>query len=99
VEIVSTAARTRGSVTLDELPWDGLRSVRLRRGRQADFVLQTHEGPSIVPLRQAPEGFIERIQALEGFDNAALVAGLARPVGEAEFICWRAPRRRRRAAG
>jgi len=87
---VSTAARTGRSVTLDELPWDRLSSVRLRSGSQADFVLQSKDGRRVVPLPVAPEGFIERLQKLEGFDNAALVAGLARPGVEAEFICWRA---------
>jgi len=87
---VSTAARTGRSVTLDELPWDRLRSVRLRSGLQADFVLQSKGGRRVVPLPYAPEGFIERLQKLDGFDNGALVAGLARPGVEAEFICWRA---------
>ena len=87
---MSTAARTGGSVTLEELPWDRLSSVRLRGGRSADFVLQSSDGRSVVPLTLAPDGFIERLQELEGFDNGALIAGLARPGAEAEFICWRA---------
>jgi hypothetical protein len=43
----------------------------------------------VVPLEAAPEGFIERLQSLDGFDNMALVSALARP-RDAEFICWRA---------
>jgi hypothetical protein len=46
-----------------------------------------------VPLQKAPDGLIDRLQALDGFDNSALVAGLAHPRAEAEFICWRAPGR------
>jgi hypothetical protein len=86
---VSTAARTRESVALDELPWNRLRSVRLRGGRQAEFVLQASKGSSVVPIDSAPEGFIERLQALEGFNNMALLSALSRP-RDAEFICWRA---------
>jgi hypothetical protein len=87
---VTTAARTGGRVTLDELPWASVRSVRLRSGHKPDFVLQGPGGRSVVPLQLAPEGFIERLQQLDGFDNGALVAGLARPGRKAEFICWRA---------
>ena len=90
--MVSTAARMRGSVALEELPWERLRMVRLRGGPAPDFVLQARSGREIVSLQQAPEGFLDRLQGLDGFDNGALVAGLSRPGAEADFICWRAPR-------
>ena len=86
---MTTAARTRGSVALDELPWERLRTVRLRSGDQPDFILQGREERAEVPLRLAPDGFLERLQQLEGFDNSVMVAGLARPGVEAEFVCWR----------
>jgi hypothetical protein len=91
---VTTAARTAGSVTLADFPWQRLRRVQLRGGRQARFVLQGKDDRCVVPVRQAPDGLIERLQGLDGFDNSALIAGLAHPRAEAEFICWRAPRSR-----
>jgi hypothetical protein len=100
VEIVSTAARTPGRVTVDsygvraqsgEVSWGELRSIRLRDG--SDFVLKSRGGRCVVPLRLAPDGFLEQLQALPGFDNGALVSALARPV-QAEFLCWRRPRGR-----
>ena len=89
MDTVTTAARTRGSVALDALPWERLRTVRLRSGDQPDFVLQARGERAEVPLRLAPDGFLERLQQLEGFDNSVMVAGLARPGVEAEFVCWR----------
>jgi hypothetical protein len=91
---VTTAARTGGSVTLADFPWQRLRRVQLRGGRKARFVLQAKDERCVVPVVAAPDNLIDRLQALDGFDNSALVAGLAHPRAEAEFICWRAPRRR-----
>jgi hypothetical protein len=44
----------------------------------------------VVLVRDAPDDLIGRLQALDGFDNSALIAGLAHPRAEAEFVCWRA---------
>lgn len=91
---MTTAARTGGSVNLGDFPWEGLRRVQLQGGPQAGFVLQGRKTRCRVPVKRAPEGFIQRLQALDGFDNSALIAGLAHPRAEAEFICWRAPKPR-----
>jgi hypothetical protein len=64
----------------------GLRMVRIRNGRE--FVLQTLGGRRLVPLSEAPPGFLEELQELPGFDNGALVSALARP-RDAEHVCWR----------
>ncbi len=53
-------------------------------------MLQARDGRCVVPLRAAPDGFIERLQGLPGFDNGALVSGLGW-MAEADFVCWRAP--------
>ena len=87
---MTTAARTGGSVTLGEFPWQRLRRVQLRGGRKARFVLQAKDARCVIPLWEAPDDLIDRLQSLDGFDNSALVAGLAHPRAEAEFICWRA---------
>ena len=57
-------------------------------------MLQAKHERCVIPLREAPDDLIDRLQDLDGFDNSALVAGLAHPRAEAEFICWRAPRSR-----
>jgi hypothetical protein len=96
VETVSTAARTPGRVTVDSrgvrgedgrVSWDDLRTVRIRDG--ADFVLRSRDGRCVVPVWRAPDGFLERLQELPGFDNGALVSALARP-RDVEHVCWRA---------
>jgi hypothetical protein len=89
---VTTAARTGRSVTLDKFPWERLRRVQLRGGRRARFLLQAKDARCTIPLREAPDDLIGRLQALDGFDNSALIAGLAHPRGEAEYICWSASR-------
>ncbi len=68
--------------------------MRLRSGHTPDFVLQGKDGRAEVSLHLAPDGFLERLQELDGFDNGVMVAGLARPGIKAEFLCWRAPRSR-----
>lgn len=65
-----------------------LRMVRIRNGHE--FVLLTRSGRQLVPVREAPDGFLERLQELPGFDNGALVSALARPRA-VEHVCWRAP--------
>jgi hypothetical protein len=89
---VTTAARTGRSVTLEKFPWERLRRVQLRGGRKPRLILQAKDTRCTVPVREAPDDLIVRLQGLDGFDNSALVAGLAHPRAEAEFICWRAPR-------
>jgi hypothetical protein len=102
VETVSTAARTPGSVTVDsygvrrgaeEVTWAELRAVRVRG--DGDFVLWSRERRCVVPVKLAPGGFLEQLQALPGFDNEALVRALAGR-GEAEYVCWRAAQPPRR---
>jgi hypothetical protein len=67
----------------------GLRAVRLRlRAGVPEFVLQGHDGPTVVPLPEAPEGFYEELQELPGFDTETLLDALAR-LRPAEFVCWR----------
>jgi hypothetical protein len=60
--------------------------VRIRHGHE--FVIQTGTDCSVVPLREAPPGFLEELQELPGFDNGALISALARPRG-VERVCWR----------
>jgi hypothetical protein len=65
-------------------------TVRVRAGGSAEFVLHGRDGACIVPLRLAPAGFLERLEALPGFDYEPVISVLA-PLHQAERVCWHAP--------
>jgi hypothetical protein len=73
----------------DQVSWADLRAVRIRG--DGDFVLWSQKSRCVVPVKLAPSGFLEQLQSLPGFDSGALVSALA-GIGEAEYVCWRAPR-------
>ena len=88
---VRRLAGPRGAEAVD---WAELRAVRVRSSAGdpppsgVEFVFHGAGTICAVPLDLAPEGLIERLQALPGFDNARLVEALS-TVGAADFVCWR----------
>lgn len=51
-----------------------------------------------LPLGRTPLGFVQRLQSLPGFDNAALIEALA-VRRDAEVVCWSAGESGSRSAG
>jgi len=43
----------------------------------------------VVPQGEAPEGFVERLLKLPGFDSGELIASMGSSA-RADFVCWRA---------
>lgn len=79
---------------VEAITWDSLTAVE---------ILTTSDGPIsedvfwglhgtgvngvVVPAGLAPDGFVERLQALPGFDNTALIAAMGSTT-DASFPCW-----------
>ena len=79
---------------LEAVRWDALREVRVMTTSQGPFVddvffvLDGGAYGCVVPQALAPEGFVERLQELPGFDDEQLIASMT-STSEAEFVCWR----------
>lgn len=55
------------------------------------WLLEATDGSGVViPSEAAPDGFLERIQALPGFDNAAVITAMT-STDDAVFRCWTRP--------
>ena len=82
---------------VEELSWGDLGDVRVittADGPFAEdvfFVLTAADGARgvVVPQAQATGEFVERLQRLPGFDNAALIRAM-QSVVEDQFLLWRA---------
>ena len=58
-------------------------------GGSFEFHLRGPQSELSVPLGHTSHDFVERLQALPGFDNGVLVDALSTR-RDAEFVCWRA---------
>ena len=75
------------------MSWADLSEVRVHTtadgpfAEDVFFVLVGREGGCVVPQGAAPAGLLERLQALPGFNNEALIEAM-QSTGENDFICW-----------
>jgi hypothetical protein len=73
--------------------WDTLRAVLIETTDQGPFVedvwwiLIDGEGHCIIPQEAGGEALLERLQALPGFDNDAVIAAMASTENQI-FVCW-----------
>jgi hypothetical protein len=89
--------RVREDGAVEEVSWDDLIEVRLQAApgdspwpQDTGYVLIANdEAECTVPLMFADEYFLNRLQSLPRFDNAALIAGMT-TTAPAEFRLWRA---------
>jgi hypothetical protein len=89
--------RYRGDEVTEELAWADLVRVEVvttSAGPFADdvfWLLAGADGTGVaVPSEQAPEGLLERLQALPGFDDMAVIQAMG-STGDARFTCWERP--------
>ena len=94
VELSDEGVRRRtGRGETEEVRWTELIAVEVVTtddGPAAEdvfFVLHGSAGGCVVPQGQMPEGLLERLQALPGFDNEVLIEAMA-SVDHATFTCW-----------
>ena len=88
--------RTAGEAT-GSIPWDALEQVEIvttdRGPWVCDVFLVLRGGGHACVVPQESQGFgplLERLQALPGFDNLAVIEAMGS--GEnAAFLCWRLP--------
>ena len=86
--------RLEGAAVVEAVTWDALRAVEIRTTaagpRDEDLFWLLHgpdESGVVVPSGLMPDGLLERLQELPGFDNEAVIASMA-SVSEAVFPCW-----------
>ena len=86
--------RTRGDETIEGVRWAEIARVEIRTlptGPLQDdvlWVLIALDGTgAVVPSEHAPNGFLERLQELRGFDNEAVIAAMG-STEDAAFTCW-----------
>lgn len=86
--------RWRDSAVIEAVKWDELATVAVvttSSGPALDDVFWLLGGPGgtgvAVPSEQAPDGLIQRLQALPGFDNEALIRALT-CTEDRVFPCW-----------
>ena len=74
--------------------WDELQEVRFDTtdsGPLAEdvfLVLMGGGGSCTIPQDSMPEGLLDRLQALPGFDNEALIQAMGSTENQS-FVCWR----------
>jgi len=79
----------------ESVTWAELTEVRIHTtaggpfAEDVFFVLVGSDGGCVVPQGEVPAGFLERLQALPGFDNEALIAAMS-STSENDFLCWSA---------
>lgn len=88
--------KVRDNQVLEEVVWDALVAVEIMTTSDGPFaedmfwVLQGEAGTGVVvPSGLAPDGLLERLQTLPGFDNEAVIAASG-STSEARFHCWSA---------
>jgi hypothetical protein len=89
--------RVREDGAVEQVSWDDLAEVRLHAApgdgswpADIGYVLIGNDaGECVVPLVFADEYFLNRLQSLPSFDNAALIAGMT-TTSPATFRLWRA---------
>lgn len=86
--------RTHGDVVAEQVAWGDLMSVSVittsdgPAGEDVFFLLEgAGDSGVVVPQGQAPEGFVERLQQLEGFDSSAVIKAMGCAT-DARFHCW-----------
>lgn len=86
--------RLHGGRVVETVAWADLALVDVvttDQGPAADdviWLLCAHDGTGVaVPSEQAPDGFLERLQQLPGFDNEAVIQAMG-SVTDARFRCW-----------
>lgn len=91
--------RTLARGKAESVRWDELVEVRIRTtadGPLAEdvfYVLVGRGGAGcVIPQGLAPDGFVERLLTLPGFDSGQLIESMGSVV-QAEFVCWRAAAR------
>jgi hypothetical protein len=89
--------RVREDGAVEQVSWSDLTEVRLRAAsgdsswpQDIGYVLIANDAREcVVPLMFADEYFLNRLQSLPRFDNAALIAGMT-TTAPATFRLWRA---------
>lgn len=86
--------RLRDGAVFEDVRWDELASVEIKttaEGPVTDdvfWLLASRLGTGVaVPSEQAPDGFLERLQSLAGFDNEAVIRAMT-STSDATFHCW-----------
>lgn len=88
-ELTVTESATRAAT----IRWADVREVRVRTTdtgpftEDVFFVVRDSTLQLTIPHSHATEAFVERLQALAGFDNEALVRAMS-SAENAEFICY-----------
>jgi hypothetical protein len=87
--------RVRGGKILEAVEWAELDEVAIWTTSEGPatedvyFVLRGVEDRGVVvPSEAAPEGLLERLQQLPGFDSGKVIEAMG-SVEEAVFVCWR----------
>jgi len=88
-----TCRRPNG--TVESIKWAELRAVIIQTTSQGPFVddifwvLVGETGGCVVPSESVGiGGLIKRLQALQGFDNEAMIQAMT-CTSDKEFLCWR----------
>jgi hypothetical protein len=75
--------------------WEDVREVRIRTTSDGPFVddvffiVRDAAGQVSIPQSAMPPGLVERLQALPGFDNEAMIQAMT-SMRDAEFVCYSA---------
>lgn len=86
--------RVRGATCIEVVTWRNLSAVDVRTTDEGPlyedvhWVLSSRDGSGVaLPQGQVPDGLLERLQALPGFDNEALIQAMG-STSNANFRCW-----------
>lgn len=86
--------RVHGDTTVESVAWADLAAVDIRTTAGGPFaedvfwLLSSQTGGGVaVPPGHMPEGLLERLQALPGFDNGALIEAMSCTSNQL-FHCW-----------
>jgi hypothetical protein len=80
---------------LESVAWDDLQAVLIETsdagpiGTDVYWILAGKHGGCVIPQGATGEdALLERLQALEGFDNDAVIAAMSSTDNQ-RFVCWR----------
>lgn len=86
--------RDLGDGTIEEIAWETLERVSILTTdggpflEDVFFLLEGPEGTGCaVPQLHAPEGFLDRLQRLPGFDHEAVIRAMGSTDND-RFVCW-----------
>lgn len=89
--------RLAGGAVAEQVTWADLAGVEIVTTSAGPFsddvfwLLHSAAGGGVaVPSEQAPEGLLDRLQQLPGFDDSAVIEAMG-STGDARFTCWRRP--------